>query len=161
MKIASLLAAGSMMIALTAPLTAAAKQTFRDAGGHVRWSMQAEGIRATYRTADGKVCGTAQKDSSGKVTYRTADGKVCGTAQKDQSGKITYRTADGKVCGIAQKDPSGKTTYRNKDGTVRGTAQMDGGGTTTCRNAQGKVIYTVQGEKRIADMGFVLFKLFE
>lgn len=119
MKITTLFTAGAMMIVLSVPLAAVAKQTFRDAGGHVCWTLQVEGIRSTYRTAD------------------------------------------GKVCGVAQKDPSGKVTYRNKEGKVRGTAQMDGGGTTTCRNAQGKVIYTVQGEKKSADMGFALFKLFE
>jgi len=161
MKIESLIiAACTMTIVMSAPLTLLAKQTFRDAGGNVRWTMQGEGVRATYRNAEGKVCGIAQKESNGKVTYRNAEGKVCGTAQKDQSGKITYRNAEGKTVGTAQKDQSGKVTYRNKDGKVNGTAQMNGI-TTTYRNAQGKVVYTVQGEKTISDIGFAAFKLFE
>jgi len=52
-------------------------------------------------------------------------------------------------------------TYRAKDGKVKGSAQIDGSGTTTYRNAQGNVAYTVQGEKTIADMGFIAFKLLE
>ena len=49
----------------------------------------------------------------------------------------------------------------SKEGKVRGSAQIDGSGTTTYRNAQGNVAYTVQGEKTIADMGFIAFKLLE
>ena len=47
------------------------------------------------------------------------------------------------------------------DGKVKDSAQIDGSGTTTYRNAQGNVAYVVQGEKTIADMGFIAFKLFE
>lgn len=121
MKIKNLnLFAASAAIAIgTMVLPAEAKQTFRDAAGHVQWTVQAEGAKTTYRNAEGKVGGTAQKEPNGKVTYRGPDGKV------------------------------------------RGSAQIDGGGTTTYRNSKGKTAFVVQGEKTIAEMGFIAFKLFE
>ena len=83
--------------------------------------------------------GTMVLPTMAKQTYRNAKGVVQWTAQAE-GAKIVYRNAEGKVGGSAQKAPNGKVTYRN---------------------AQGNVAYVVQGEKTIADMGFIAFKLFE
>ena len=83
--------------------------------------------------------GTMVLPTMAKQTYRDAKGVVQWTAQAE-GAKIVYRNAEGKVGGSAQKAPNGKVTYRN---------------------AQGNVAYVVQGEKTIADMGFIAFKLFE
>ena len=104
--------------------------------------------------------GTMVLPTMAKQTYRDAKGVGQWTAQAE-GAKIVYRNAEGKVGGSAQKAPNGKVTYRAKDGKVKGSAQIDGSGTTTYRNAQGNVAYVVQGEKTIADMGFIAFKLFE
>ncbi len=156
-----MLTAGIAIVIGTLVLPVMAKQTFRDAKGHVQWTAQAEGAKIVYRNAEGKVGGSAQKAPNGKVTYRNAEGIVKGIAQPEPNGKVTYRNGEGKVKGSAQKELNGKVTYRAKDGKVKGSAQIDGSGTTTYRNAQGNVAYVVQGEKTIADMGFIAFKLFE
>ena len=74
-------AAGIAIVIGAMVLPAMAKQTFRDAKGYVQWTAQAEGAKIVYRNAEGKVGGSAQKESNGKVTSRNAEGKVKGISQ--------------------------------------------------------------------------------
>ena len=59
-------------------LSAAERQTYRDASGRMAGSATTSGNRTTYRDASGRVTGSATT-SGGRTTYRDASGRMTGS----------------------------------------------------------------------------------